>query len=246
MILKRVKLPKRPMGLYESTVMDTSERAIPWYYPAAVALLIAVVFGAWWSVNRVHAQLSGQLDTGQPEAAAPQAAKNGAGATVAAAPQAAPPAVTRNSDYVAWVTPRVAGQPWTAPAYDSLTVPTNQPPRVYCMASGDGLDANGEHQIGRCGCKTEQGTTFVMDQEQCRLVALNGQYEPFLDTNQAEARRMNDLQQSAHYQQESRRIRETAGGAVMQHVERASGTFPESKQHESSTFLTTSTAPNLL
>lgn len=246
LILKRVKLPKRPMGLYESTVMDTSEKAIPWYYPAAAALLLAVIGGAWWSVNRVHAQLSGELETGQPKAEAQQAAENGAGATVAAAPQAAPPAVSRSSDYVAWVTPRIQGQPWTAPAYDSLTIPTGQPPRVYCMASGDGLDANGEHQIGRCSCKTEQGTTYVMDQEQCRMVAVNGQYEPFLDTNQAEARRMNDLQQSAHYQQEARRIREEAGGVAMQHVERSVGTFPESAPHPSSSYMTTSPGSNKL
>ncbi|HHA2370385.1 zonular occludens toxin domain-containing protein [Stenotrophomonas maltophilia] len=246
LILKRVKLPKRPMGLYESTVMDTSEKNIPWYYPAAFLLLAMVIYGAWWSVNRVNSQLRGELNTAQPQASAQQAAENGAGATVAAAPQAEPPSATRSSDYVAWMTPRVDGQPWTAPAYDSLTVPTNQPPRVYCMASGDGLDAMGEHQIGRCSCKTEQGTTYVMDQQQCRLVAREGQYEPFLDTNQAEARRMNDYQQSAHYQEESRRIRSEAGGVVMQHVERASGTFPESKAHETSTFLTTSTAPNLL
>lgn len=32
----------------------------------------------------------------------------------------------------------------------------------------------------------------------------------------------------------------------MQHVERASGTFPESKAHATDTFLTTASAPNLL
>ncbi|MDQ7298017.1 zonular occludens toxin domain-containing protein [Stenotrophomonas sp. Sm2017] len=247
LILKRVKLPKRPMGLYESTVMDTSERSMPWYYPAAAALLLAVIGGAWWSVNRVHAQLSGELETGQPKAEAPQAAENGAGATVAAAPQAdKPPAITRSSDYVAWVTPRIQGQPWTAPAYDSLSIPTNQPPRVYCMASGDGLDANGEHQIGRCSCKTEQGTTYVMDQEQCRMVAVNGQYEPFLDTNQAEARRMNDYQQSAHFQEESRRIRSEAAGVALQHVERSMGSFPESPPHATTSYMTTAPGPNKL
>ncbi|WP_239499605.1 hypothetical protein [Stenotrophomonas maltophilia] len=168
-------------------------------------------------------------------------------ATVAAAPQAdKPPAITRSSDYVAWVTPRIQGQPWTAPAYDSLSIPTNQPPRVYCMASGDGLDANGEHQIGRCSCKTEQGTTYVMDQQQCRMVAVNGQYEPFLDTNQAEARRMNDYQQSAHFQEESRRIRSETAGVALQHVERSMGSFPESPPHATTSYMTTAPGPNKL
>ena len=78
------------------------------------------------------------------------------------------------------------------------------------------------------------------------MVAVNGQYEPFLDTNQAEARRMNDLQQSAHYQQEARRIREEAGGVAMQHVERPVGTFPESAPHPSSSYMTTSPGSNKL
>lgn len=42
---------------------------------------------------------------------------------------------TRESDYVAWLTPRIPGQPWTAPAYDKLNVPMKAP-RVFCMASG--------------------------------------------------------------------------------------------------------------
>ncbi|WP_312252374.1 zonular occludens toxin domain-containing protein [Stenotrophomonas sp.] len=229
--LKRVKLPKRPMGLYESTVMDTSEKSIPWYYPAAIALLLSVIIGAWYMVNRVHGQLQGESAVTDQSALPKQAAENGAGATVAAAQPAVPDAPSRSTNYVAWLTPRVPGQPWTAPAYDSLDIPTNQPPRVYCMATGDGLDAQGEHDIGRCICKTEQGTTYVMEQQQCRAVALNGQYEPFLDTNQAEARRMNDMQQSAHYQQQAREASPGISGSAISKGVRALGTFPESPEY---------------
>lgn len=62
---------------------------------------------------------------------------------------------TRDSDYVAWLTPRNPGQPWTAPAYDKLNVPM-QTPRVFCMASGhDARDS--------CTCLTEQGTRHVIE-----------------------------------------------------------------------------------
>lgn len=237
LILKRVKLPKRPMGLYESTVMDTSERAIPWYYPVAALLLIAIIVGSWKMVGRVHSQLSGTLDKDVPQTTAQQAAENGAGATVAAAPPAEPSAPTRSSDYIGWIQPRVAGQPWTAPAYDSLSVPTNQPPRLYCMHAGEGRDAQGDHQQASCTCITEQGTAYEMEFARCTLIARKGQYEPFLDTNQREARRMSDMQQSAHYQQESRRIREESNGSVISKQVRALGTFPESEPYATSTVM---------
>ncbi|WP_162622041.1 hypothetical protein [Stenotrophomonas maltophilia] len=57
---------------------------------------------------------------------------------------------------------------------------------------------------------------------------------------------MNDLQQSAHYQQEARRIREEAGGVAMQHVERPMGTFPESPPHTTTSYMTTAPGPNKL
>lgn len=240
LILKRVKLPKRPMGLYESTVMDTSDRAIPWYYPAAILLLAGIIVGAWIMVNRVHDQLSGNLSEQTEQTIAPQAAENGAGATVVAAQPAGsaePPKPSRSSDYLAWIQPRVPGQPWTAPAYDSLSIPTSQPPRIYCMQSGAGQDANGEHRPEGCTCITDQGTAYEMEFDRCSIVARKGQYEPFLDMNQLEARRMEGMQQSAHYQRETQRIREAGAGGVVERQTRALGTFPESSPYASSTML---------
>ncbi len=81
--LKRVKLPKRPMGLYESTVMDTTDRKIPWYYPAAFILLAAVVAGGD-AMSDVKAKLGGESPTviATPK---PKAKEGGAGATADAA-----------------------------------------------------------------------------------------------------------------------------------------------------------------
>jgi hypothetical protein len=88
----------------------------------------------------------------------------------------------RTTDYVGWLTPRIGGQPWTAPAYDRLTLP-NQPPRIFCMASGH----NGDES---CTCLTEQGTRYVVEQNRCRMIAIDGQYEPFLDEVQGDRKRL--------------------------------------------------------
>ncbi|AJC44776.1 zonular occludens toxin domain-containing protein [Xanthomonas sacchari] len=240
LILKRVKLPKRPMGLYESTVLDTSERSIPWYYPTAVALLLAVVWGAWHMVGRVSSHLGAEQDAAETITRA--GAENGAGATVAAPAKPVDDTPTRSRDYVAWLTPRVPGQPWTAPAYDGLSVPANQPPRLYCMQSGEGADASGQHQPASCSCVTDQGTAYALDEARCGIVARRGQYEPFLDMNQRNGARMESLQQSAHYLDEGRRVREEGVGSVVEKRARALGTFPESKGYQSET----STPPTTL
>ncbi|WP_342315401.1 zonular occludens toxin domain-containing protein [Lysobacter sp. FW306-1B-D06B] len=186
--LKRVKLPKRPMGLYESTVMDTTDRKIPWYYPAAFVLLAAVVAGGVYAMSDVKDKLSGESHA---VVAAPKAKakEDGAGATADAAVAASPRAL-RDTDYVAWLTPRIGGQPWTAPAYDALEIPRNNPPRVFCMASGHDGHAG-------CSCLTEQGTRYVIEQNRCRLIATDGQYEPFIDTNRGNLQRMDEVSQRA-------------------------------------------------
>ena len=142
----------------------------------------------------VKAKLSGESTP--VTAIAPAASKeHGAQATGDAA--AAPRGSLRTTDYAAWLTPRIDGQPWTAPAYDAFDVPRNQPPRVYCMASGhDGKEG--------CSCLTEQGTRYVIEQNRCRMIATDGQYEPFLDTNRGNLMRMDEASQRARLQDNSR------------------------------------------
>lgn len=220
--LKRVKLPKRPMGLYESTVLDTVEKSIPWYYIAAAILLVAVVVGAYTMINRVEAQLSGKDDSVIVQggaAAGPE--KNGAGATVAEGPPPKPTGdALRKSDYVAWLTPRIEGQPWTAPAYDELTVPP-QAPRLYCMASGDPYDS--------CTCQTEQGTSYAVNLKQCVMIATRGQYEPFRDENIGDRRRLDDMTQYRQWQ-EQRTNRTTSAGVGAAHGDALNGSVMTAPQ----------------
>lgn len=60
LILKRVKLPKRPMGLYESTVTDTVEKKIPYYYIALAVGLPMTAYGAWHQFSAVEDSLGGK------------------------------------------------------------------------------------------------------------------------------------------------------------------------------------------
>ncbi|MFD0727047.1 zonular occludens toxin domain-containing protein [Lysobacter brunescens] len=76
-------------------------------------------------------------------------------------------------EYLLQFVPRVPSQPWSAPFYDDIAR-ASAPPRVFCMISGG-------HYDGTCSCLTEQGTRYALGIDQCRAVALNGQYEPYLE-----------------------------------------------------------------
>lgn len=190
-VISRVRLPKRPRGLYRSTSMDTTQKHVPWYVIALAIGIPAVLGGAWYSVHDVEKSLSGEKDGISPAGVKAAGAKeDGAVATADAKPTA--PATSRElrtTNYGAWLTPRVPGQPWTAPAYDQLSIPP-RPPRVFCMIGGDRKSAN-----ATCGCVTEQGTKYLMDLDQCMVVATQGQYEPLRDAAEADVRRMDDVSQ---------------------------------------------------
>lgn len=190
--LKRVKLPKRPMGLYESTVLDTTEKSIPWYYFAALALLVFIGWLSWTMMHRVTDQLTTKVGTVTGVPATEKGTKDdGARATADAVPIKSN---LRETDYVAWLTPRIGGQPWTAPAYDSLDVPPSAP-RLFCGLSQSGDDAQGEYRASSCTCITDQGTRHAMERKRCEMIARQGQYEPFRDENLGDRQRLDDSTQ---------------------------------------------------
>lgn len=180
----RKTFPKEIFAYYTSTKYDTSEKRVPWFYWAALFLVIVTVGGAWYAKNRV----GDRFDAHQQPAIDPVTGQqaNGAPATVATltpATGAAAAAPTRGSrdDYLNSFMPRVLGQPWSAPAYDVLTVPS-EPPRVFCALSGAGRTETGTAGAS-CTCITEQGTRYAMAFDQCATIARHGQYEPFLQPN---------------------------------------------------------------
>lgn len=165
--VRRGKLPKKVFGTYKSTELDTTERRIPWYYFAFGLGVPLALFLMYYTFGSMGSRLGNRELP--PQVQGSVGAGNGATATVAAP---APPKEVTPEEYGQRFYPRIPSQPWSAPAYDQLTVPTTAP-RVFCMSSGYNAES--------CGCLTEQGTKYHMPIEICRVIAKEGQYEPFYD-----------------------------------------------------------------
>jgi hypothetical protein len=153
------KYPKEIFGMYTSATMHTVKRKIPWFI-WAVPVLIAIVTAASWYAKH------GLMAMGTPAQVPGQVQPGVQGQQFKGSMRDADDSL-RQRDYVKWMTPRVAGQPWTAPAWDQL-----QPqgtPDLYCIAVED----------GRCECRTEQGTKYQVKANICRSIAADGVYNPF-------------------------------------------------------------------
>ncbi|RAO78186.1 zonular occludens toxin family protein [Dyella jiangningensis] len=155
------RYPKDVFGLYTSATMHTVKKKLPWYFFAPFVLL-PLIGGAAWYAKHSFATM------GHPDGA-PASASN-----VVHGDTAAPSGEVKDADdglrrrdFVAWLKPRVPGQPWTAPAYDQLQV--QGVPDLFCIAVDD----------GRCTCHTEQGTKYEVNAGVCRAIARDGVYNPF-------------------------------------------------------------------
>lgn len=144
------KIMKR--NLYESTVVDTTQFKIPWFYYALPVAIGMVVFFAW----RVQAFFHQE-----PEPVKGQGTSLPLSSSTLPAQQD-----KRPDDIAAYLAPRLEGQPWTARAYDHLPIATS--PEIYCIAVED----------LRCSCLTEQGTKYVVSPKICRTIARDGVYNP--------------------------------------------------------------------
>jgi hypothetical protein len=188
--IQRKRLPKKIFGLYKSTELETTQRKIPWYY-FGLALGVPLVLGlAYRTFAGMGERLGGEplpVPAGtQGKLTEPQ----GDGGAARSEP-------ITTAQYIARFVPRIETQPWSAPAYDDLRVPS-EPPRVFCMIGGN-------IKTGSCSCLTEQGTRYNMEVSLCRLVAMNGQYEPFRD--ERETRRADGFTQNERATQASKDIR---------------------------------------
>ena len=168
--------PKSVMdrNIYESTVQDTTERKIPWYIWALPLSIVALLLLVW----RVMSFFS-------PPPPKPVAAL-ASSSELARKPHSvlgADQVEKRPDDIAAWLTPRIAGQPWTAPAYDGRAIVSQ--PELYCAASDD----------GDCRCLTEQGTTYVLDLKICRAIARDGSYNPTRMPRQQQEQQYQEPQQ---------------------------------------------------
>ena len=192
--VQRKRLPAKRFGLYESTILDTTEKRIPWYYWAFIIGLPAGLGFMYWTFGGMGERF-GAAPINPPAVAAGAADKH----TKAPADGGAVRHPMTAAQDLERFTPRMPSQPWSAPAYDDLSV-SGEPPRLFCMISGDGEDASGKRQPGGCTCLTEQGTRYLLDIALCRTVAIAGQYEPYFD--ERGSRRMDGDSQQEEYRKE--------------------------------------------
>lgn len=220
LVVVRQRLPKEIFGLYKSTELDTTEKKIPWYmYAMGIGGPIGLGFAIW-----TFATIDERLVGTPQEVPTPQTAISADGHTaVAVGTDAAPPVVT-GIEYIERFLPRVPSQPWSAPAYDGLSV-SSEAPRLFCMASSPSPDDEHMPEQMTCTCITEQGTRYVIQKPQCYSIARNGQYEPFRDED-------NGMTSNAEsYSDQSRRdLAEVQRGkdAVLDDVAPRTDIFPNS------------------
>lgn len=169
LVLKRTTLPKRPMGSYTSTVLDTTEKKIPWYYFAAAFLVVFICLAVWWSARGV----SNTLDPNKPRSAVTTPGDGGTTAPGVGAAFGATQSLGNAVEYAQLHAPRFETMPWTAPVYDGRSVTAD--PQLFCMSTTGGLDALGDTKEPSCSCRTEQGTIYdSLSIEQCLFVAKSG------------------------------------------------------------------------
>lgn len=207
LVLKRTRLPKKPMGTYKSTELDTTERKVPWYYFAfGLGVPLSLLF-MYYTFGGMQDRMTGEQVIPKGTDAALELGANGASATDAPGPSAKH---VTPLEYIERYLPRIPSQPWSAPAYDEMKV-GSRPPRLFCMAGDAGEDSSGVFKEASCTCLTEQGTRYRIDRATCQHIAMNGQYEPLFNEEGSEL--LGAEQQRAHYEN-IQRASEPAGAVI--------------------------------
>nr|WP_312131867.1 zonular occludens toxin domain-containing protein [Stenotrophomonas pavanii] len=198
-----------------------------------VAALLAI--GAWYTVFRDSSLAqAAPVEVEAPSSTAPTST-GAAGAERGKVPVASAEA------YIQSITPMVADVPWSAPAF--VNRPVVSDPHVYCMSTENS-----------CRCVTEQMTRVVLRDDVCRDVARWGEpYNPFKQPTTARQERQ--VQDTSSEQQSSAtpagggRVEQSGvavQGAVLNRQQRSMGSFPESPQFQTTSYMTTPTIPSKL
>ena len=175
------KLPKECFKYYTSAEIHTVAYRMPAILkralvlgPLTLLLFAGTLYGVYWfNTSRVGA-VAASPDQARAEGPEPER-----GAQSAAHASRSGGEVKTVDEYVGQFVPRVPSQPWSAQFYDDMAPPP-VPPRVFCMIGGEGDGST-------CTCLTDQGTRYDMPSDQCRVVARDGQYEPYLQREERDS-----------------------------------------------------------
>lgn len=160
--------PKQDFGSYDSAQEHTVKRNIGLRGKLIIGAFLVVAGIAFWVYNSISTD---------PKPATVKATSDGAAAQPQTVGRDLTPMTTE--EYAARFNPRIATAPWTAPIYDQKNRASAEP-RLYCISSADGLDANEKWKKGSFTCMTEQGTPYGLDEKSARMLARTGEvYNPF-------------------------------------------------------------------
>lgn len=161
-----VKTNAEVFKLYTSTVLDTHKARPPMKTLAILAAAVIVAVVAFFYVFKYVKHF-----TSEPEKQQSPAAQQ---AVVRAAADPVSIPVSSGENKPVWteanLKPRLPGNDFSAPIYDSLTTPTDFPRVAACMSS---------QSRGTCNCYTQQGTPIDVPQSACLIFVKNGAFDPW-------------------------------------------------------------------
>lgn len=154
------RYPKDVFDLYKSAEVHTVKMRIPARVWVMLALIPASIGLAALAMHRLS---PGFFGSQAKEREKPAASQPGGSGTVAPIEPARPgrPELARWASFE----PRVAGLPFTAPAYDRLTQPVEAPYPAYCVSMGPDYP---------CKCFTQRGTGLEVPRLTCDDIAKKG------------------------------------------------------------------------
>ena len=157
------RYPSAHFESYKSATQHTIKRKIPWktrLIPISVMMFVYASFSGYRYLHRKAVPQSSAGVTGVAGAPAETVTSSESKAKYSSA-----------ADYVIAHTPRVPGEPWSAPYFDGLAVTTV--PDLLCMESGT-------PPKDTCHCYTEQATPMSgVDKTTCLSYATGGVYNPY-------------------------------------------------------------------
>ena len=167
------KYPRDVYGLYKSAEVHTHKVDLPWMQFAYIGAGVLFFAGAVWAVRHHFSHgpeaksERGQRTVGTSAGATP--ASSGEGGVF----QGGRRGVFGNPWAIQVQAPRVKGAPQTAPFYDRLQEPVQQPTVAGCMK----LEVD---SVVTCECRTRQGSVVDMGTAQCVELMHRGWFDPTL------------------------------------------------------------------
>lgn len=168
--------PKEVYGYYKSAEVHTVKRAIPVKIFLAIGVVIGVLGGGYWALDRYqHRNEKVKPDTAATTGAHGDALVAGAVGGKALQLGGAFDPMADAKRYVEQQTPRVAGLAYTAPKYDEITQPVRAPVPAACVQVGTPRSEKGIS----CKCYSQQGTPLDVQFNMCMGFARNGWFQDF-------------------------------------------------------------------